>query len=91
MCLLFFIPYKKNQEGWANYERKPFDLKDQQEFIISALPGVGLNTARILLEHFGSIKKLVNASLEDLQQVEGVGPKISTKLKEVLEKEYKKD
>lgn len=25
MCLLFFIPYKKNQEGWANYERKPLD------------------------------------------------------------------
>jgi Fanconi anemia group M protein len=90
---LLAVIAKREQDKTRDYsfhERKPLTLKEQQEFLISALPGIGLNTAKLLLESFGSIKKLVNASKEELVAVEGVGGKISKKIKEVLEGEYKK-
>ncbi|MBR9683423.1 hypothetical protein GOV03_02685, partial [Candidatus Woesearchaeota archaeon] len=71
--------------------RKPLTLKEQQEFIVSSLPGIGLNTAKLLLEHFGSIKKLFDASKEEMIAIDGIGEKTSTTIKEVLEGEYKKE
>jgi DNA ligase (NAD+) len=38
---------------------------------------VGERTAQFLAEHFGSIDALMNASLEELQEVEEVGPRIA--------------
>ena len=91
---LLAVIAKREQDKDRDYslhERKPVGLKEQQEFIVSSLPGVGLNTAKVLLEHFGSVERLVRASLDELQKVEGVGDKISQRIKEVLEKEYPKD
>lgn len=70
------------------HERKPLTLKEQQEFLVAALPGVGLVLAQELLKKFGSIKNLANASLEELQEADKVGEKISARIKEVLEGEY---
>jgi DNA ligase (NAD+) len=41
---------------------------------------VGERTAQFLAEHFGSIDALENASEEELQQVEEVGPRIATSI-----------
>ena len=38
------------------------------------IPQTGWVTARNLAAHFGSIDKLVEATLEDIQEVEGIGP-----------------
>ncbi|MBC7216606.1 MAG: NAD-dependent DNA ligase LigA [Candidatus Caldatribacterium sp.] len=38
---------------------------------------VGEFVAQILAEHFGSLKKLMEASLEDLLAIEGIGPKVA--------------
>lgn len=38
-----------------------------------SIPQVGEETARDIAEHFGTLKKLQNASLEDLQKIDGVG------------------
>jgi len=43
---------------------------------------VGQTTARQLAERFGSIDKLKEASLEELQKVEGVGYKVARSIKE---------
>jgi len=44
--------------------------------IINALgiPGVGETAARVLAERFGTIDKLMDASQEDLETIEGIGP-----------------
>ncbi len=91
---LLSVIAKREQDKSRDYslhERKPLTLKDQQEFIVSSLPGIGLNTSRILLENFGSIKKLVNSSVEDLQSIDGIGEKTSKRIKEVFEEEYTKE
>jgi DNA ligase (NAD+) len=41
------------------------------------IPSIGERTAESLAEKFGSIETLMNASLEDLEHVEHVGPRIS--------------
>jgi excinuclease ABC subunit C len=38
---------------------------------LESLGGIGKSKARVLLKHFGSLKRLKNASIEDIGQVEG--------------------
>ena len=63
---------------------------EQQEFLISSFPGIGVTHARNLLTHFGSVKKIVNASLSDLQEVDKIGEKMSSRLISLFEEEYVK-
>lgn len=69
---------------------KPKSIREQQEFIVSAFPNIGAQTSRLLLEHFGSIKNLVNASEEQLLELKGVGEKTAQMLVKMFEEEYKK-
>ena len=45
---------------------------------INEIPGVGPKTKRDLLRHFGSLKKIKEATLDDLLEVRGVGPSTAT-------------
>ncbi|MEA2046310.1 MAG: DEAD/DEAH box helicase [Euryarchaeota archaeon] len=64
-------------------------LKEQQEDLISSIPGVGAVVARNLLKHFGSVEKVATAPPEILQEVELVGPKTAERIREVVGGEYK--
>ena len=64
-------------------------LKEQQEYLISAIPSVGPRVARNLLKHFGSIERIMTASQEELHEVEMVGPKIAERIRELVGGEYK--
>lgn len=69
-------------------KRKPLTLKQQQEFIIETLPGIGPIISKSLLEKFRTIKKIINATEEELEEVEKIGPKKIKNIKKVLESEY---
>ena len=69
-------------------DRKPMTLHEQQEYLVSCLPNIGPNLSRELLKHFGSVKKIMEATLEELQKVEGVGEKKAQAIRELIEKEY---
>jgi Fanconi anemia group M protein len=71
--------------------KKPMTLKEQQEYIVSSLPGVGPTLAKPLLEKFGTIKHFVNASNEDLQDVEKIGEKKAKEIQRVLTEKYGED
>lgn len=64
-------------------------LKEQQEYLVSAISSVGPAVARNLLKHFGSVEKIMTASSEQLQEVELVGPKIAQRIRELVGVEYK--
>ncbi len=88
---LFAIMARREQEKGADvslHERKPHTVEELQEYFISSLPNVGYKTAKVLLLKFGSITKLVNASKEELMQVEGIGEKMAGRLVELFGKEY---
>ena len=63
-------------------------VKEEQEYIVSAFPEIGLRNARILLSHFGSVQKIVNASLDELVAVKGIGEKTAAKIFEICRREY---
>lgn len=91
---LLAVMAKREQEKGSEispHDKKPQTLKEQQEFLIAALPNIGMVTARTLLNYFGSIKAVVNASREEMMKLEGVGEKTAEKLKEVFEGRYEKD
>lgn len=69
---------------------KPKSIHEQQEFIVSAFPNIGVQTAKILLEHFGNIKNLVNATEEQLTELKGIGDKTAKQLVKMFEEEYRK-
>jgi DNA ligase (NAD+) len=52
-----------------------------------AIPDVGSATARELARHFGSLQELAEATPEELQRVEGVGPEVAAALRAWLERE----
>lgn len=68
--------------------RKPLSLKEQQEYLVSALPSVGPCLAKDLLASFKSIKNIANAGEEDLKKVDKVGEKTAKAIKDVFEREY---
>ncbi len=74
-----FMPHGSN---------KPKTLKEQQEYLVSALPGVGANLCQPLLFSFGSIKKIINASAEDLMRIDKIGEKKANDIKKLIDLEY---
>ena len=69
-------------------KRKPLTLKQQQEFIIETLPGVGPLISKNLLKKFSTIKNIVNADKEDLTKVEKIGKIKAEQIKKILEERY---
>lgn len=59
---------------------KPKDPSVQALFIVESLPGVGPESARKLLKHFGSVKAVMAASADDLSKVDGIGKKSAEKI-----------
>lgn len=94
-ALLLAIAKREQEEGSREFslhgDRKPLTLAEQQEYIVSALPNVGPSLAKELLKQLKTVKNVMNATHEELQKIEGVGEKISARIKETVEGEYKKN
>ena len=92
-ALLNIIAKREQESEGSDFslhsEKREMSLKDWQEYIIAALPGVGSNLAKPLLREFKSVKNVVNASLDELQKVEKIGPVKAGKIKEITDEEYR--
>ena len=69
-------------------KRKATDLADMQRRVIEMLPGCGMVMARDLLQCFGSVKQVVNATEEDLLSMRGIGEKKAAEMYKILNAEY---
>ncbi len=69
-------------------DKKPVSLWEQQLFIIESLPNIGPVNAKNLLQHFGSVEKVISASENELQEVEGIGKKTAKNIRKVVESKY---
>jgi Fanconi anemia group M protein len=72
-------------------ERKPDSLVHEQEFVVAGLPLVDRVIARRLLKAFGTVEKVFVASEKELQNVEGIGKKISDRIRKLLTTPYRED
>src|ERR687887_2194471 len=48
--------------------------------VLEDIPGVGEGRKRTLLRHFGSLKRIRDASIEELAEVEGLGPAVAERI-----------
>jgi ERCC4-type nuclease len=66
--------------------RKPLrSVPEQQRFLIEGLPFVSAISAHRLLDHFGSVRRIMNATHAELCEVEGIGTKKALAIKEIIE------
>jgi Fanconi anemia group M protein len=70
-------------------DRKPINIKDQQEYIITAFPSLGQSVAKPLLKEFKSIKNFVNATEEELKKVPLIGEKKARQIRDIIDTEWK--
>ena len=92
-ALMLKIIAKREQEDIGidfnvHPEKKNLSIKEQQEYIVSSLPGVGITLARPLLKHFKNVKNIVNAEAKELEEVEKIGKKKAEKIRDILDREY---
>ena len=88
---LIFMANKEQNPVSGDFQfhsAKPFSDKELQEYIISSLPGVGGTIAPYLLEHFGSVRNVINADVDTLKKVDLVGVKKAKKIKDIVDKSY---
>lgn len=71
------------------HTQKPATLAQKQEYVIAALPGIEQKLAKALLQKFGSVAEVLNATEEQLQRVELIGPKKAGEIKKVIDSEYR--
>jgi Fanconi anemia group M protein len=69
-------------------ERKPLTLSERQIFVVESLPNVSAVLARRLLEHFGSVQAIANASEAELQAVEGIGEAKASEIRRVAKSRF---
>ena len=69
--------------------QKPKILTEQQQYFIEGLPNIGPTAARNLLKHFTTPKKILNASTDELKEVDGIGKILAEQIRKLLDEEYK--
>ena len=75
--------FYKIQEEVHRYTFSRMDAsrrKGVKSSYLAEIDGIGQGKAKLLLKHFGSIKAVKNASLEDLTEVSGISEKIANNI-----------
>ncbi|MDO9035767.1 MAG: DEAD/DEAH box helicase [Methanoregula sp.] len=89
--MLFVLSKREDSERGerkVHPQKSHHSQREEQEYIISAFPEIGLKNARLLLAHFGSIQGIVNGSLEELGAVKGIGEKTAGKIFDLCRRVY---
>lgn len=64
---------------------RPSGKRRTQLYVLQGLPGVGPTRAQRLLQQFGSVEAVMTASVESLEEVEGIGPKTAQSVRWAVE------
>jgi len=64
--------------------RRSVSKKDFLRYFVYGLPTIKGTLGSRLIEHFPSVESIVNANVEELMQVEGIGKKVAKNIKDVF-------
>lgn len=67
---------------WGKINRK--SRRRNQDYILQGLPGIGSSRAADLLQYFGSVEAVFNASASELAKVEGIGPSTAERIRAII-------
>ncbi len=91
--LIRLLARREQMGGRRRYEiksPKPRSEEEVAERVLAAIPGVGLERARILLSEFGSLRRVFQASKEELSSLGGIGPATAESIFNVLDRPYRR-
>lgn len=60
-------------------------INDRRIHLLAGVPGIGPEKARKLLDEFSTLRDLMIATPEEIQDVPGIGPKLTENLREILD------
>ena len=70
----------------VSYHRKVKEKEDLQS-LLDRIPGIGATRRKALLTFFGDVKRIRCASVLDLQQIEGIGGEMASRIRKFLDTE----
>ncbi len=89
---LLYILGKREEGGRSERALHPHktyrSMREHQEYILSAVPGIGIRQARLLLEHFGTLQNVINADKDELKKITGIGEKSAGTIWELARRKY---
>jgi excinuclease ABC subunit C len=84
LLLINHIRDESHRFAIKNHRKKRAKKRTQSS--LEFIKGVGVNKRSALLNHFGGIQEIKNASIDELQKVVGINYKLATKIRESLKK-----
>jgi len=76
---------RKSAENLVNAIERSKEAPFSRVLYALGIPGIGYVNARALASHFGSIDRLTDASVEEIEAVEGIGPVLAGTIRETLD------
>ena len=74
-------PKQIPKDSWGNHSRRA-----EQEYLLQGFGGIGMETAKKILDHFGRLPLTWDCTKKDMEAIPGLGPKTIEKLWSVLQK-----
>lgn len=85
--ILRFIASVQNEaHRYALEYNRNLRRKRHRQSVLDQIPGIGEARKKALLRDFGSVKKIREASIEEISAVKGIGPGLAAIIKERLQK-----
>ncbi|MEA2055085.1 MAG: ERCC4 domain-containing protein [Candidatus Thermoplasmatota archaeon] len=66
-------------------------IKEKQRYVVEGLPFISSVSAKKLLDYFGSVRRIMNATVNELCEIEGIGKKKAEIIKEIIEMKWEDD
>ena len=89
--MLYILAKRENAERGdrkLHPHKSHHSVREELEYIISAIPDIGTKNARLLLSHFGSVQAIANAQLVELLAIKGIGEKTAQKIYDLCRHPY---
>ncbi|UCE91676.1 MAG: DEAD/DEAH box helicase family protein [Methanobacteriota archaeon] len=80
---------ERARRGDSRTAQTKLDDDSRQLFLVQGLPNVSATLAQRLLERFGSVKAIADATLEELMEVDGVGRVIAEGIHTVMRRKFR--
>jgi excinuclease UvrABC nuclease subunit len=85
--LRLLVELRNEAHRFGNAQHAKMRDKAMRLSVLDTIPGLGAAKRAALLKHFGSVKRLREASEAELAEVSGIGPKLAETLRRYLDRD----